>query len=72
MADRRWTREQAAAIEATRDALLVANAGTGKTTTVVAKILWLLGLERGEVEDGHHRVVAAMLTGQPVPYLVWS
>ena len=26
----------------------------------------------GEVEDGHHRVVAAMLTGQPVPYLVWS
>src|SRR5688500_4288155 len=51
MADRRWTPEQAEAIRTTRDALLVANAGTGKTTTVVAKILWLLGLEHGVDEN---------------------
>lgn len=29
-------------------------------------------IEGGVVGDGHHRVVAAMLTGQPVPFLVWS
>jgi hypothetical protein len=26
----------------------------------------------GEVEDGHHRVVAAMYAGKPVPFRVWS
>lgn len=25
----------------------------------------------GEVEDGHHRVVAAMYAGKPVPYRIW-
>lgn len=47
-----WTPEQADALTATRDALLVANAGTGKTTTVVGKIAWLLGLDVGEDEKG--------------------
>ena len=57
MADFRWTAEQAAALAATRDSLLVANAGTGKTTTVVGKILWLLGLDVGVHAD----------TGEPIP-----
>ena len=35
------------ALTAQDDVLLTANAGTGKTTTVVGKILWALGLERG-------------------------
>ncbi|HUF12945.1 MAG TPA: UvrD-helicase domain-containing protein [Longimicrobiales bacterium] len=52
MSERRMTAEQVAAILETRDALLVANAGTGKTTTVVAKILWLLGLDAGTDEAG--------------------
>lgn len=47
MAERRWTDEQRAAILADRDVLLTANAGTGKTTTVVGKILWLLGIDVG-------------------------
>jgi ATP-dependent exoDNAse (exonuclease V) beta subunit len=42
-----WTGEQAAAVTATGDVLLAASAGTGKTTTVVGKILWMLGLESG-------------------------
>ena len=42
-----WTDEQAAAVTASGDVLLAASAGTGKTTTVVGKILWLLGLEAG-------------------------
>ncbi|NNK47472.1 MAG: UvrD-helicase domain-containing protein, partial [Gemmatimonadetes bacterium] len=42
-----WTEEQAAAVTASGDVLLAASAGTGKTTTVVGKILWLLGLEAG-------------------------
>lgn len=45
MSELRWTPQQAAAITETRHALLVANAGTGKTATVVGKIRWLLGLE---------------------------
>ena len=49
MGERRWTPEQAAAVIATEDLLLTANAGTGKTTTVVGKILWALGLD---VESG--------------------
>ena len=48
----KWTNEQAAAILATTHTLLVANAGTGKTTTVVGKILWLLGEDIGVREDG--------------------
>jgi ATP-dependent helicase/nuclease subunit A len=47
MASVRWTDEQKAAILTRRDTLLAASAGTGKTTTVVGKILWLLGLELG-------------------------
>ena len=47
-----WTPEQVDAIQSTADTLLVANAGTGKTTTVVGKILWHLGLPFGTDEDG--------------------
>ena len=42
-----WTPEQVRAIRSESDTLLVANAGTGKTTTVVGKILWRLGLPFG-------------------------
>ena len=45
MADLQWTAEQAEALTATEHVLLTANAGTGKTTTVVGKIMWLLGIE---------------------------
>ena len=48
----RWTAEQHAAIRETRHLLLAANAGTGKTSTVIGKILWRLGLCVGEAEDG--------------------
>src|SRR5687768_9099498 len=44
---REWTAEQAAAITSGEHTLLVANAGTGKTTTVVGKVLWLLGQDVG-------------------------
>lgn len=44
----RLTDEQRAAISATGHTLLVANAGTGKTTTIVQKILWLLGFDIGD------------------------
>jgi ATP-dependent helicase/nuclease subunit A len=47
MTEHGWTDEQRAAILADHDVLLTANAGTGKTTTVVGKILWLLGIESG-------------------------
>jgi len=47
MAEFRWTGEQARAIQEERHALLEANAGTGKTTTVIGKIKWLLGLPVG-------------------------
>jgi ATP-dependent exoDNAse (exonuclease V) beta subunit len=47
MREMRWTDEQAAAITASGDVLLAASAGTGKTTTIVGKILWLLGLDVG-------------------------
>ena len=46
-----WTGEQAAAIQARGHTLLEANAGTGKTTTVIGKILWHLGLPVGIDED---------------------
>lgn len=52
MSEHRWTAQQAAAITEGRDVLLTANAGTGKTTTVVAKILWSLGLDVAEGPDG--------------------
>lgn len=48
----KWTLEQRAAILAEQDALLSANAGSGKTTTVVGKVLWLLGLDPGVDENG--------------------
>lgn len=51
MRDMQWTPEQARAVTATGDVLLAASAGTGKTTTVVGKILWQLGLEVGTVAD---------------------
>ena len=51
MTETRWTREQADAIRATGHTLLAANAGTGKTTTVVGKILWHLGLGEGVIDD---------------------
>jgi len=47
MSEIRWTPQQTAAIRSEDDTLLVANAGTGKTTTVVGKIMWLLGLPYG-------------------------
>jgi ATP-dependent exoDNAse (exonuclease V) beta subunit len=47
MSEFRWTGEQARAIRAVGHTLLEANAGTGKTTTVVGKLTWLLGLPIG-------------------------
>jgi len=49
---RGWTPEQAAVLSSTRPGLLSASAGTGKTTTVVGKILWMLGLDMGPRADG--------------------
>jgi len=46
-----WTGEQAEAVTARGDVLLAASAGTGKTTTVVGKILWMLGLDAGRRGD---------------------
>ena len=48
----KWTSEQRAAILTERDTLLSANAGSGKTTTVVGKVLWLLGLDPGPDANG--------------------
>ncbi|WP_419857242.1 UvrD-helicase domain-containing protein [Candidatus Palauibacter irciniicola] len=56
MAEIRWTPEQVRAIRSEDDTLLVANAGTGKTTTVVGKIMWRLGLPFGVSEQ----------TGEPI------
>jgi ATP-dependent helicase/nuclease subunit A len=42
-----WTAEQADAITTTRHTLLSAGAGTGKTTTLIGKLLWHLGLDVG-------------------------
>jgi ATP-dependent exoDNAse (exonuclease V) beta subunit len=49
--DMQWTEEQAEAVTARGDVLLAASAGTGKTTTVVGKILWMLGLDAGRRGD---------------------
>lgn len=51
MRDIPWTPEQVRAIRSEADTLLVASAGTGKTTTVVGKVLWLLGLPFGVEEE---------------------
>jgi ATP-dependent exoDNAse (exonuclease V) beta subunit len=48
----RWTREQRAAILERRHTLLAANAGTGKTATVVAKVRWRTGQPIEESVDG--------------------
>ena len=42
-----WTNEQAAALSSPKDVLLTANAGTGKTLTIIGKIMWMLGLQAG-------------------------
>ena len=47
MSEFTWTPGQVAAITSEEDTLLVANAGTGKTSTVVGKVLWQLGLDSG-------------------------
>ena len=52
-----WTPEQVAAITSEEDTLLVANAGTGKTSTVVGKVLWQLGLDSGAGNE----------SGDPIP-----
>lgn len=57
MTDLTCTAEQADAITATGHTLLAANAGTGKTTTVIWKVLWHLGLLKVVRED----------TGKPLP-----
>ncbi|NKB86732.1 MAG: AAA family ATPase [Acidobacteria bacterium] len=51
MSDVLWTPQQAAAVTEIQHTLLVANAGTGKTATVVGKIRWLLGLEIEHARD---------------------
>ena len=57
MSEFTWTREQVAAITSEKDTLLVANAGTGKTSTVVGKVLWQLGLDS----------VGGTESGEPIP-----
>ena len=47
MSSPRWTPEQEAAILSREDTLLSANAGAGKTTTIIGKVQWLLGLDVG-------------------------
>ncbi|MDH3735280.1 MAG: UvrD-helicase domain-containing protein, partial [Gemmatimonadota bacterium] len=49
--DVRWTAEQVDALTSHRDVLLAASAGTGKTTTIVGKILWSLGLDIGRQRE---------------------
>ena len=47
MSKNEWTEQQVEALNTTRDVLLQASAGTGKTQTVVGKIMWKLGLDPG-------------------------
>ena len=51
MSDFLWTKEQSDAIRSTKDVLLQATAGTGKTQTIVGKIMWMLGLDPGSIRD---------------------
>ena len=67
MPELRWTPQQTAAITETRHALLVANAGTGKTATVVAKIRWLLGLALEPARDAADRDLTRDLPPCPDP-----
>ena len=48
----RWTDEQLEAITSRDDTLLAASAGTGKTRTVIGKILWTLGLPIPKTRNG--------------------
>lgn len=48
----RWTDEQTRALVADGHVLLSANAGTGKTRTIVGRIAWLIGLEVEPRSDG--------------------
>lgn len=57
MTEFRWTAEQARAIQSLGHTMLSASAGTGKTTTVIGKILWHLGVDVGVDRD----------TGEPIP-----
>lgn len=52
MAELRWTDEQARVLLESGNVLLSANAGTGKTATIVGKLGWLLGLDVGHRADG--------------------
>jgi len=52
MKELRWTDEQLEAITSRDDTLLSASAGTGKTRTVIGKILWTLGLPIPETQNG--------------------
>lgn len=56
MTDFRWTAEQAAAIQAEGHTMLAASAGTGKTTTVIGKILWHLGLKVGAIAESGEQI----------------
>jgi ATP-dependent helicase/nuclease subunit A len=47
-----WTEEQAKAIASMDSTLLSASAGTGKTSTIMGKILWTLGLDIGPTRSG--------------------
>jgi ATP-dependent exoDNAse (exonuclease V) beta subunit len=67
MTEVRWTPQQAAAITESRHALLVANAGTGKTATVVGKIRWLLGLALEPARDPDDPGASVDLQACPEP-----
>lgn len=56
MSEFTWTPGQVAAITSEEDTLLVANAGTGKTSTVVGKVLWQLGLDSGGGQESGDRI----------------
>ena len=56
MSEITWTPDQSAAIRRTDHTLLTASAGTGKTTTVIAKILWHLGLPIADDESGKSQI----------------
>ncbi len=51
-----WTKEQETALTSSKDVLLTANAGTGKTLTIVGKIMWMMGLQVGSSEGKHETI----------------